>query len=332
MNQKSRELTRKVAVESESEEEEEGQEEAEGQLVDADCSKVESLQQRSSNPWMSSAPIKKPSAALAVIPLTSTVEISGSVQNQGAGNTGQRTHSSDGASDSEQEQQLQEAADIDEIFEAMKKKQKKERRRKQVQKIKDRGFRSGVKTIDSSDSGDDSSSDIEQKPVQHTPEVQVFEPKLDTPLISSSLTRKQTVEDFEEEWSDSDGVPSNDDLKEQQETSVSPASAKPDPVEKDAQVDPKNFFTVESVMRSTHKPDVVNDGDDGGDVGDASSEDEQRMTIAQAFASDDVVDEFLSEKRDIAERDKPKDIDLTLPGWGDWGGIGLQPSKRKRKR
>ena len=27
-----------------------------------------------------------------------------------------------------------------------------------------------------------------------------------------------------------------------------------------------------------------------------------------------------------------KDLDLTLPGWGEWGGGGLVPSKRKRRR
>ena len=38
------------------------------------------------------------------------------------------------------------------------------------------------------------------------------------------------------------------------------------------------------------------------------------MTIAEAFAQDDVVDEFVAEKKTMEERDKPKDIDLTLPG------------------
>ena len=38
------------------------------------------------------------------------------------------------------------------------------------------------------------------------------------------------------------------------------------------------------------------------------------MTIAEAFAQDDVVDEFVAEKKAMEERDKPKDIDLTLPG------------------
>ena len=52
----------------------------------------------------------------------------------------------------------------------------------------------------------------------------------------------------------------------------------------------------------------------------------------QAFAADDVVADFSSEKDAMKQRDKPKDIDLTLPGWGDWGGGGLKVSKRKRKR
>ena len=39
-----------------------------------------------------------------------------------------------------------------------------------------------------------------------------------------------------------------------------------------------------------------------------------------------------AEKKQQLEKEKPKDIDLTLPGWGDWGGNGLTVSKRKRKR
>lgn len=32
------------------------------------------------------------------------------------------------------------------------------------------------------------------------------------------------------------------------------------------------------------------------------------------------------------EANKPKDVDLTLPGWGKWGGVGLKPSAKKRRR
>merc|ERR1711915_936938 len=50
------------------------------------------------------------------------------------------------------------------------------------------------------------------------------------------------------------------------------------------------------------------------------------------FAEDDVVADFQKEKAELIAGSKPKDIDLTLPGWGEWGGGGLMPSKRKRRR
>lgn len=39
-----------------------------------------------------------------------------------------------------------------------------------------------------------------------------------------------------------------------------------------------------------------------------------------------------AEKEAIIDKDTPKDIDLTLPGWGSWGGPGIKVTKRKRKR
>ncbi|KAM6934615.1 U3 small nucleolar RNA-associated protein 14 homolog A [Xenentodon cancila] len=59
---------------------------------------------------------------------------------------------------------------------------------------------------------------------------------------------------------------------------------------------------------------------------------DQRMLIREAFAGDDVVSDFLQDKRKQEEASKPKVADLTLPGWGEWGGGGLQPSKKKRRR
>ncbi len=56
------------------------------------------------------------------------------------------------------------------------------------------------------------------------------------------------------------------------------------------------------------------------------------MTIAAAFADDDVIEEFSAEKSAIRDREKVKNIDLTLPGWGEWGGDGMQVSKRKKRR
>ncbi|XP_044887357.1 U3 small nucleolar RNA-associated protein 14 homolog A isoform X2 [Mauremys mutica] len=59
---------------------------------------------------------------------------------------------------------------------------------------------------------------------------------------------------------------------------------------------------------------------------------DQRLVIKEAFAGDDVIADFLREKRKVEQAGKPQVINLVLPGWGEWGGTGLQPSARKRKR
>ncbi|KAG9340143.1 hypothetical protein JZ751_021864 [Albula glossodonta] len=62
------------------------------------------------------------------------------------------------------------------------------------------------------------------------------------------------------------------------------------------------------------------------------NDDEQKMIIKEAFAGDDVISDFLKDKKRQEEMGKPKVVDLTLPGWGEWGGIGLKPSRNKRRR
>lgn len=68
------------------------------------------------------------------------------------------------------------------------------------------------------------------------------------------------------------------------------------------------------------------------DDGEAEDVTDQRTLIQEAFAGDDVVSDFLRDKRKQEEASAPKVVDLTLPGWGEWGGGGLQPSRRKRRR
>ncbi|XP_067263920.1 U3 small nucleolar RNA-associated protein 14 homolog A isoform X3 [Chanodichthys erythropterus] len=60
--------------------------------------------------------------------------------------------------------------------------------------------------------------------------------------------------------------------------------------------------------------------------------DEQISIIKEAFAGDDVISDFIKDKRKQEAAGKPKDVDLTLPGWGEWGGVGLKPSRWKRSR
>jgi len=59
---------------------------------------------------------------------------------------------------------------------------------------------------------------------------------------------------------------------------------------------------------------------------------QHQMNIQEAFADDDVLAEFEKEKTDLIERDRPKPIDLSLPGWGDWAGSGVPENKRKKRK
>ncbi|XP_077863677.1 U3 small nucleolar RNA-associated protein 14 homolog A-like [Saccoglossus kowalevskii] len=111
-------------------------------------------------------------------------------------------------------------------------------------------------------------------------------------------------------------------------TKVSSSKKISEPVadeKEEVHVDPTKFFEIESRKIQSEKPDFAILEDD-------ADEDEQRITIQQAFADDDVVSAFSKEKLDKVDKDKPKNIDLSLPGWGDWGGSGIVPNKRKKKK
>ncbi|CAG8470267.1 16827_t:CDS:10 [Acaulospora morrowiae] len=57
----------------------------------------------------------------------------------------------------------------------------------------------------------------------------------------------------------------------------------------------------------------------------------QRELIARAFANDDVIDEFLIEKQTAIDEDKPKEKDITLPGWGAWVGKGVKSQGQSKR-
>lgn len=59
---------------------------------------------------------------------------------------------------------------------------------------------------------------------------------------------------------------------------------------------------------------------------------EQEALLAQAFEDDDVVADFEAEKRAIEQAEQPKDVDLSLPGWGEWTGPGIGVSRKKKER
>ncbi|KAJ7063357.1 Utp14-domain-containing protein [Mycena amicta] len=58
---------------------------------------------------------------------------------------------------------------------------------------------------------------------------------------------------------------------------------------------------------------------------------EQRELVARAFAGDNVVRDFEEAKQREIASDAPKEVDLTLPGWGSWGGPHASSNQSKKK-
>ncbi|XP_063244005.1 U3 small nucleolar RNA-associated protein 14 homolog A [Bacillus rossius redtenbacheri] len=102
-------------------------------------------------------------------------------------------------------------------------------------------------------------------------------------------------------------------------------------------IDPNNYLQAKPKHLMSRIPDVMTRGDGAMDDDEEKGveeddEAEREKLIAEAFADDDIVAEFRDEKEDMIEKSKPKDIDLTLPGWGAWGGPNIEVSKRKKRR
>ncbi|KAI7870389.1 small-subunit processome [Spinellus fusiger] len=72
------------------------------------------------------------------------------------------------------------------------------------------------------------------------------------------------------------------------------------------------------------------ESDDDNEEEDARLEFTQRELVARAFAHDNVVAEFEEEKKKVVAEDDDKVEDLTLPGWGTWGGSGVKAPKKKK--
>lgn len=99
-------------------------------------------------------------------------------------------------------------------------------------------------------------------------------------------------------------------------------------------INPDDIAQVKSQHLSTALPDTIYTNSDDGfnEYDDNYHFDEKKMTIAEAFEDDDVVTEFQREKDEETKKNGPQEIDLSLPGWGSWGGNGIDPTKQKTKR
>lgn len=139
--------------------------------------------------------------------------------------------------------------------------------------------------------------------------------------LEETLIKIRTVEDLELLYDEP-----SDDLRQPLTTKA--------PLSEDKQVGKKKKKGIEltevltkntKVIKVPFTPTVT-------DSEDPEAKLDQRGLIREAFAGDDVISDFLKDKTRQEDEGKPKVIDMTLPGWGEWGGLGLKPPKRKRKR
>uniref|UniRef100_A0A3Q3GEJ3 UTP14C small subunit processome component n=1 Tax=Labrus bergylta TaxID=56723 RepID=A0A3Q3GEJ3_9LABR len=145
--------------------------------------------------------------------------------------------------------------------------------------------------------------------------------------LEETLMRIRTLEDTEE-------------LLMQEESAADeapvppPAAENPPPASQPAGTNKKRKRGIElkQVLTKATKVIQVPLAHTVEDAEDSDDNQEQRGLIREAFAGDDVVSDFLKEKRKQEAAGKPQVVDLTLPGWGEWGGTGLKLSRRKRKK
>ncbi|CAN7981966.1 unnamed protein product [Ixodes pacificus] len=199
------------------------------------------------------------------------------------------------------------AADIEELFDTFS-------RRKQNKKeslLKKRGFE--VKSSTERKAAKDLTS--------HEDSITAEGP---SEQLDEGLERRQTLADLE--------AFEKENTPKQKKTRVArdEPSKKTPAVSEKVEVDPTKFLQVKQTSLKSQVPDLQGAADEALD--DEEGEEEQAVTIAEAFADDDVISAFREEKKAQVKQDAPEVIDNYLPGWGSWGGTGIKVNKKKRRR
>lgn len=97
-------------------------------------------------------------------------------------------------------------------------------------------------------------------------------------------------------------------------------------------IDPNQFVAMKPKYLQTAIPDMNNYSDNIDDEENESrAAAEKTMTISEAFAEDDIVADFVQEKDDEKKKDIQENIDMTLPGWGSWGGTGIKKATKNKR-
>uniref|UniRef100_A0A8B9HB39 UTP14C small subunit processome component n=1 Tax=Astyanax mexicanus TaxID=7994 RepID=A0A8B9HB39_ASTMX len=149
-------------------------------------------------------------------------------------------------------------------------------------------------------------------------------------LLDEGLVRVQTMEDLEALRKDRTNEANQEASVPATDTPTAPESASEPPNKKKRrrkEIDLKKVLTKQAtVVKVPLAPTVLEEEEE------EEVHTEQAAIIKEAFAGDDVISDFLKDKRKQEEAGRPKVVDLTLPGWGEWGGLGLKPSKNKRRK
>lgn len=147
--------------------------------------------------------------------------------------------------------------------------------------------------------------------------------------LEEGLMRIRTLEDTEllsQENSATDKVPVQPQQPPASENLLSATSQPGKSRKRKRGIELKEVLTKETkVIKVPLAPNIE-------DTEDLDKKLDQRALIKEAFAGDDVISDFLKDKRKQEDAGKPEVVDLTLPGWGEWGGTGLKQSRNKRRR
>ncbi|KAL6260316.1 hypothetical protein P5V15_007847 [Pogonomyrmex californicus] len=147
------------------------------------------------------------------------------------------------------------------------------------------------------------------------------------PNLEFKNPKQKPILDFPlEETTSRENVQKNNDLTSLR--TIANTVQKTPGINHEVEIDPKKYVNIKPKHLKTQLPDISTAGDE-----DSEQEEEERHKImSEAFADDDVVEEFTKEQEEEMEKSQPQNIDLSLPGWGSWGGPNVKKSKIARKK
>jgi len=100
--------------------------------------------------------------------------------------------------------------------------------------------------------------------------------------------------------------------------------------------DKKSKQTIKKRKQSDNDDQDDEDDDDDDDFGELNFRNsEMQSYLRDAFMDDDVIDDFMKEKRAKAREEAEASAGPAkqyLPGWGTWAGAGIRETKRKKQR